>query len=187
MDPPSHRGVYEEATRNRSETNADELSRVLSDLPLIIHKESLGSQWGRHHQVLLQSPDLVLIHRSAFFHALNAEFGFSYEDEPGYDEKRWRLLYDLTDAKLVTLLGYISREHRQTRFLVYSRGTGGGWADPESREAWTQAAVNRFPELRDRLHTMQVPGGVAAGSFTTPNARSVVRERVTSLLGLAVP
>ena len=184
MDTLAARGVYDSATVSRSETNADELARVLADLPIDIHKETLGSDWGREYQISRHQPTLVMIHRSAFFHAMNAEFGFGYENEDDYDEKRWRLLYRAADNKLVAFLGYVGSENPSARFLVYSRGTGGGWSENDFRERWRASAESRFPFLEGRVFTMPVPGGVSAGSFTTPEAIEIVRGTVGEIVGL---
>ncbi len=182
MDTLAVRGVYDQATVTRSETNADELARVLADLPIDIHKETLGSDWGREHQIARRNPTLVMIHRSAFFHAMNAEFGFSYENEAGYDERRWRLLYNAADNKLIAFLGFVGVENPDTQFLIYSRGTGGGWSDQDFRDRWQANAERRFPFLKGRVFTMPVPGGVIAGSFTTPEAMEFVRETVSQMI-----
>ncbi len=184
MDTLAPHGVYDQATVRRSETNADELSRVMADLPLVVYKETLGSDWGREDQIARHQPSLVMIHRSAFFHAMNAEFGFGYSDEDIYDEPRWRLLYRAADNKLVALLGYVGAANPDTRFLIYSRGTGGGWSESDFRERWRTDVENRFPFLRGRVFTMPVPGGVSAGSFTTPEAVEIVRTTIAEILAL---
>ena len=184
MDTLARRGVYDQATVRRSETNADELSRVMADLPLVVYKETLGSDWGREDQIARHQPSLVMIHRSAFFHAMNAEFGFGYSGQDAYDESRWRLLYRAADNKLIAFLGYVGSANPNTRFLIYSRGTGGGWSESDFRERWRTGVENRFPFLQGRVFTMPVPGGVSAGSFTTPEAVEIVRTTVAKILGL---
>jgi hypothetical protein len=186
MDTPSPRGVYDEVTRRKSGTNADVLNEVLRDLPIVILKESIGSTWDREGQVLKQYPELIVIHRSAFFHSMNAELKFGYMDEPElYDETKWRQLYEYADNKLMAFLGFIGQGSPHTRFLVYSRGTGGGWADSEYRSSWVAKSEGRFPSLTGRITTLAVPGGVESGSFREPEAQQIVRRLVQSLLGSA--
>ena len=45
------------------------------------------------YQSFGSGPDLVVIHRSAFFHSLNLEFGFGYPPETEVSPERWQLLY----------------------------------------------------------------------------------------------
>ena len=165
MDTYAPRGVYDEETRRKSGTNADVLSDILNDMPIITQKEAIGSTWDREVQVLNQKPSLVLIHRSAFFHSMNQDLGFGYPSgSEAYSEEFMRL-YQIADNKLVALLGYLGRGNRDTKFLIYSRGTGRGWTDPEHRAQWVHQAEGRFPALQGRLVAIAVPGGTAEGSF----------------------
>lgn len=182
LDTPAPRGVYEQATRDQSGTNADDLNEVLRDMPAVIQKEAIGAIWDREDQIVRQHPDLVLIHRSGFFHAMNQEFGFGYPAEPGFDERRARWLYEMADNRLAALLGYIGQGNSGTRFLVYSRGTGGGWEDDQYRATWVKGVEGRFPLLKGRVNTLLVPGGPAGGSFQDPETMRLFREQVQALL-----
>lgn len=183
MDTYAPRGVYDEQTVLRSGTNADVLSSKLAGLPVILQKEVIGAVWNRESQIVKQQPAVVVIHRSAFFHSMNQELGFGYTDEPDtWDREKAGRLYDIADNKLVAFLGYVAAALPDTRFIVYSRGTGGGWADADFRDAWIQAAENRFENLKGRIYAMPVPGGVAEGSFRKPEALDAVRELILAAL-----
>ena len=182
MDTFAPRGVYDEDTRRRSGTNADVLSEVLGDLDIITQKETLGSTWDRESQVLEQSPALILVHRSAFFHSMANDFDVQYpvgEEEPSEAFKKH---YDVAENKLVAFLGYIGDQNGDTQFVVYSRGTGGGWGDESYRLNWVQKAESRFQSLKGRITPVPVPGGVLQGSWQSIEGRRVIRALVTELL-----
>lgn len=186
MDTSAPRGVYSQETRDENGTNADVLNDVLRDLPIILYKESIGSTWDREDQILKQHPDMVLIHRSGFFHAMNFELNFGYADDPEtYDDHRWRRLYDFADNKLTAFLGLVGTGSPNTHFLVYSRGTGGGWPDADFRADWVSQIEARFPALVGKIETLAVPGGVVNGNFHNPEAIRVIRERVHPTLGIS--
>lgn len=184
MDTYAARGVYDEETRRKSGTNADVLSDILDDLPIISQKETIGSTWDREVQIIKQQPRLVLIHRSAFFHSMNQDLGIGYPaDSDDYPEEFLRL-YQIADNKLVALLGFLAQSHQDTLFLVYSRGTGGGWTDPEYRAQWVRHAEGRFPNLKNRISTIAIPGGITEGSFKKPEAINLIRGKVKEMLQL---
>ncbi|MEJ2472021.1 MAG: hypothetical protein P8Y96_13040 [Desulfuromonadales bacterium] len=183
MDTFASKGVYDQETRSKSGTNADVLSDVLQELPIITQKETIGSDWDREDQLLKHNPSLVLIHRSAFFHSMNEELEFGYPDNPAsYREEDWKRLYEIADNKLVAFLGYISLGNPSTKFVVYSRGTGGEWADKEFRADWVQKAEGRFPSLKGRITAINIPGGVAGGSFRNPGTALLIKELVEELV-----
>lgn len=185
MDTAAAHGVYERSTRNKSGTNADDLNEVLRHLPVVIHKETIGATWDREVQILKQDPSLILIHRSAFFHSMNQELGFGYPGESAnFDEARFRQLYEIADNKVAALLGFIGQENPTTVFLVYSRGTGGGWSEDQYRADWGRALEGRFPSLKGRVTTINVPGGPDGGSFHDEETRQLFLQHVQKLLGL---
>jgi hypothetical protein len=182
MDTFAPRGVYDQETRSNTGTNADVLSDLLQELPIIIQKEAVGSLWDREAQILKQDPSVILIHRSAFFHSMNQEFGFGYaDDSESYREKDWRRLYEIADNKLVAFLGFISLGNPRTKFVVYSRGTERNWTDVEFRAKWVQKAEGRFPTLTDRITAIAVPGGLEGGSFRNPGTARLMKELVEQL------
>jgi len=185
MDTLAPKGVYDPETLVNSGTNADDLNDVLRDLPIVLHKETLGSTWDREDQILKQLPDLILIHRSAFFHSANLEFGFGYGpfDDPK-DDARFDRFYQLVENKLIAFLGYVALGDPQTKFLIYSRGKGGVWPE-EDRVAWVADVEKRFPQLTGRLFTMKVPVGPDGGSFRVPATGQMIRDHVVRLLGLS--
>lgn len=187
MDTFAPRGVYDEETRKKSGTNADVLSDVLSDLNLLTQKETLGSTWDRESQVLKQRPDLILIHRSAFFHSMARDFELTYPAEGEAPSARFRRLYGVAENKLIAFLGYIGDQSPNTHFVIYSRGTGGGWPDLAYRREWLSRVSGRFPSLQNRVTAIPVPGGVASGSFQSEKGRAVIRALVLEQLGRVEP
>jgi hypothetical protein len=182
MDTYAPGGVYDDETRRKSGTNADVLSDVLADLPVITQKEAIGSTWDREVQILKQKPSLVLIHRSAFFHSMNQELSIGYPTGAEDYSDEFRRLYQIADNKLVALLGFLANGSHGTKFLVYSRGTGGGWSDPEYRTQWIHQAEGRFPDLADKITAIIVPGGTEEGSFRRPDTAELIRRNVQKIL-----
>jgi hypothetical protein len=184
MDTPAPRGVYDPETLRDSGTNADDLNDLLRDLPVALYKETLGSTWNREDQLLKQHPDLILIHRSAFFHSAALELGFEYPpfDDPE-DDARFVRSYLVIESKLMAFLGYVGLGDPKTKFLVYSRGKAGQWPE-EDRIAWVAEVEGRFPHLKGRVSTMKVPVGPDGASFREPATGRMIRERVVALLEL---
>jgi serine/threonine protein kinase len=184
MDTLAPFGVYDADTRRNSGTNADDLNDLLRDLPIELHKETASSTWDREDQILRQHPDLIVIHRSAFFHSLNLELGFGYPpfDDPEH-QARVERIYEVVDGKLMAFFGYVALGDPQTKFLVYSRGAGEGWIE-EQRVAWVAEIERRYPPLQGRVTTMRVPVGPDGASFRDPVTGGMIRERVVELLGL---
>jgi len=193
MDTSAPIGVYDPNTRKNSGTNADDLSEILRDLPVVLHKETVGSTWDREDQVLKQSPDLIMIHRFCFFHAINLEFHLGYP--PFGDSEEVRLptgervsreylfyrLGALAENKLLAFLGYVGVTNRRTQVLVYSRGEGNGWSEAD-RQDWVGNLERRFPSLKGRVFAMGVDG--ARPTFRDPQTALLVKRRVQSILAL---
>jgi serine/threonine protein kinase len=178
MDTLAPAGVYDSNTRRNSGTNADDLNHELRDLPVALHKETVGSTWDREDQILKQQPDLILIHRSAFFHSINHELDLPFEDE--IEEERSRRFYAFADNRLVAFLGHVGLASPKTSFLVYSRG----WTD-EQRNEWTREVENRFPSLKGRVTTLRIPVGPNGASFRDTATAQLVRDYVKSILGVS--
>jgi hypothetical protein len=185
MDTPAPIGVYHEETRRNAGTNADDLNDVLRDLPIEIHKETVGSRWDREDQVLMQRPDLIVIHRSAFYHSLNLELGYGYPpfDDPTEEARAYRV-YDVVLEKLMAFFGYVGLGDPHTRFLVYSRGGATPWVE-ELQRAFLTEVEGRYPHLAGRVFTFGVPQeGDGYSSFRDPTTAAMIRERIVDILGL---
>lgn len=186
MDTFAPRGVYDEETRRRSGTNADVLSGVLEGLPIVTQKEAIGSTWDREVPVLKQNPSLILIHRSAFFHSMNQDLGVGYPSDGEAYSDQFRRLYQIADNKLMAFMGFIAQGNEDAQFIVYSRGTGGGWTEPEYRTDWIKHVEGRFPVLEGKITAMPVPGGRSGDGFKRPDAADIIRNLVQDLLQLNV-
>ena len=184
MDTSAPRGVYDPDTRLKSGTNADDLSDALGGLPVALHKETMGADWNREDQVARERPDLILIHRSAFAHALVQEFtpppaapagsANPLTDEPFYD-RLTRVGRDRLDA----LIGYLGKANERTRFIVYARD----WK-MSSREGWQSRLLKRFPQLEGRVTTLEVDAVDGLASFRQAQNAEKARRTVSSVLGL---
>jgi hypothetical protein len=186
MDTLAPIGVYDEETRKNAGTNADVLNDLLRDLPIEIHKETLGSRWDREDQVLKQRPDLIVIHRSAFFHSINLELGYGY---PPYGdpviEARSERVYEIVIEKLMAFFGYVGLGDPHTKFLVYSRGAPSeGWVEEKQRDFLAQIE-GRYPHLQGRVFTFQVLRDADGNaSFRDPRIGDAIREKIVGILGL---
>jgi DNA-binding winged helix-turn-helix (wHTH) protein len=187
MDTSAPMGVYDPTTRKKSGTNADDISNVLRDLPVALHKETVGSAWDREDQVLKQIPDLIVIHLSAFFHAMALDFQVGYPPFDDTESTRSRDLFvhllAAAQNRLEAFLGYTGLANPKTRFLIYSRGRPGEWAEAAYQRDWVQNTERRFPVLKGRVFTLNVEGGANARFH---DSRTVVqlRRSVESILGL---
>ena len=192
MDTSAPRGVYDPRTRQNSGTNADDISDALGSLPVALHKETLGATWNREDQIVKQNPDLVVIHRSAFTHAMVLEFELGYAaatgpsgvpptvtgPPPSTEFLRNHLSTAGVD-KLEAFIGYVGGANPRTRFLVYSRD----WPDA-ARVAWEQNLVRRFPTMRDRVSPIRIEIRDGTASFRDPQTIVQMTQAVQSLLGL---
>ena len=115
---------------------------------------------------------------------MNLKFHFPYPPDGTGPVEEWRSLYEVADNKLVQFLAYVARALPNTQFLVYSRGTGGKWELQEDRDEWVADAVKRFPELRDRITTMYIAGGVPKGTFKNEAVAAEMRKNVKDILRL---
>jgi hypothetical protein len=195
MDTPQKHGVYDDDVYASNGTNATVLREVLGDLlpSGSFFKETLDARWHSEAHVIARRPNLILIHRSAFFHTTNAQpgFEFDYPPKPGNgkvadwaDETSWRAVYAVEDDKLKMFLGHVGNASPKTRFLIYSRGTGGGWESPQDRQKWVDELVQRFPWLEGRIDTMFIPEIEEKATFRNKATRDEVRQHVKRILGL---
>jgi hypothetical protein len=190
MDTSAPMGVYDPRTRENSGTNADDISDALRDLPVALHKETVGATWNREDQVLKQIPDLIIIHRSAFIHAIVLDFqlGYPAPGDPRASSKEGpppsrEVLYDrlgpIGQGKLDAFLGYVGGANPRTRFLIYSRV----WAEA-ARLQWEQSLERRFPAMKGRVFPISKAITNGTASFRDPDTVAQVTHAVRSILGL---
>ncbi len=164
MDSPLPDRVYDPETRKKGGTNADDITDVLRDLPVVIEKENTSALWHREDQVVRQNPSLIVIHRSCFF---DAGAGFDPESEAA----------QLGESRLGGFLGYVSLGSPKTKFLVYTRRSDG-------QQAWADQLEKRFPQLHDHVFTMTVSGGQEHATFRDATTAQALRQQVQAILGL---
>ena len=190
MDTTAHGGVYDEETRKRGGTNAEELKKVLDPLyPNSLRQEQISLDWGRDAQVAAMRPHLVVIHRSSFFHSLNAELDFksppftNHVDQALNDAEsaKWQMLYRIGDERLCQFIGFVGSVGSKTKFLVYSRGTDVRWEEADFREKWVKELETKYPKLRGRVFTMLIPGRME-GSFHNAKTGEKMRAQVKAIL-----
>jgi len=97
MDSTHPDRVYDEETIRASGTNADVISDILADLPIVRQKETGGPGWHRYDEIVSFRPDLIIMHYSTF--------RGSDADDPR--------------PPLKVFLRYFA--DRDTRFLIYTR------------------------------------------------------------------
>src|SRR2546422_9556495 len=99
MDSSHPDRVYDVETIRASGSNADVISDILADLPIVRQKEAGGPGWHRYDELVAFHPDLVIMHYSTF------RGSDSGDARPG----------------LKTFLSYFAGRERHTRFLLYTR------------------------------------------------------------------
>ena len=147
MDSPHPQRVYDPATLRAGGMNADDLTELLRDQPLVLVKEATSSRWDREEQLLSQTPDLIIAHRSTFYDA-------TLLGDSALDNKYFAQLYAPAADKFESLLGYVARANPHTRFIAYSRGS---WRTEADARAWIVTVERRFPAITGRLTTYKVP------------------------------
>ena len=175
MDSSHPQRVYDPATLKAGGTNADDLTDLLRDLPVVLLKETTGTTWHREDQILAQNPELVLVHRSCFYDA-------TLLPELDLNVKYFEQLYQPFGDKLEVLLGYIALGNARTRFVVYSRGS---WSTEAARDAWVVSMERRFPRLKGRLTAYKVP--LDRATFRDSRTAAEIKQIVTSLLAASLP
>jgi serine/threonine protein kinase len=164
MDSPLPDRVYDPETRKNGGTNADDITDILQDLPVVIEKENTSPLWHREDQVVREKPALIVIHRSCFADAT-----------VGLDPQSTAL--QIADKKLESFLGYASLGNPRTKFLTYTRRSS-------DQGAWVLDLEKRFPQLKGRVVALIVPGGSEHATFRDPETKRMIREQVRSILGL---
>jgi tRNA A-37 threonylcarbamoyl transferase component Bud32 len=167
MDSPLPERVYDPETRKQGGTNADDISDILVDLPIELHKETTSPLWHREHQIALQNPTLIVLHKSAFADAIPA----GTDADP--------LWVELRDTRVIAFLAYVSSVTPKPKFLVYSRR---GWIDAADAKRWISELEKRFPPLAGRLTVMNVP--LDRATFRNPQTGSEIKSLVKSILGI---
>jgi hypothetical protein len=164
MDSPIPERVYDPETRKNGGTNADDITDILRDLPIVIEKENTSPLWHREDQVLREKPSLIVIHRSCF---ADTTVGLNPQSNA----------LQIADKKLESFLGYLGLGNPTTKFLTYTRRS-------EDEGAWVLDLENRFPQLKGRVVALTVQGGPEHASFRDPETKKMVREHVKSILEL---
>ncbi len=182
MDTLAPSGVYDEDTRHNSGTNADDLSNALGGLQAVLQKETVGAAWNREDQILKQRPDLILIHRSAFVHALKSEFApnpnvTTPQADPATDKVLYRRITTIGRDKLESLLAYLAKSMPQTHFIVYSRD----WSS-SSQQSWLAGVTRRFPPLTGRITPLEVERVDGKGSFRVQKNIEHIQQLVRARL-----
>ena len=190
MDTTAKDGIYDEANKKvPGGNNAQELIKpeVLGDLMPAesLRPEPISYEWSRDNAIRAMRPDLVVVHRSSFFHPLNEKFGFGVRSQltNEVDIKKWEGGYAAADERLKLFIGFVGTHVPDTQFLIYSRGTDTNWLYLEFRDKWINDIETRFPELRGRVKTMVIPGK-NVGTFRDPETRRLIRSIVIEMLGL---
>jgi hypothetical protein len=81
-------------------------------------------------------------------------------------------------------MGIIAADVPKTKFLVYSRGTDPSWLKEDYRKDWVKRIEGRIPWLKDRIHTMVIPGGYGKGTFRDAETAKDLRKHVKDILNL---
>lgn len=164
MDSPLPDRVFDPETRKNGGTNADDITDILRDLPIVIEKETTSSLWHREDQVLRESPALIMIHRSCF-----ADITMGFDPQATATQ--------VADKKVESFLGYIGLSNPNTKFLVYTRRPG-------DLSSWQADLEKRFPQLKGRVFTFHVTGGPEHATFRDPTTAQALKQQAQAILGL---
>ena len=173
MDSPHPERVYDPETRKAGGTNADDLTDLLRDLPVVLLKENTSAMWHRESQVLQENPTLIVAHWSCFYDT--TMFDPARYADVGHTAEFAALAHDKFDA----FMGLIATASPQTGFVVYSRG---GWRDEADRTQWVMSMEQRFPQLRGRVDAVRVP--LDRATFRNPLTGGEMRQRIAKKLKL---
>jgi hypothetical protein len=190
MDTTAPKGIYDLDNHDAGRSNADELYKELAGLdgilsPSCLHKEGIGADWARDSFVIGLKPDLVIIHRSSFFHPLAAKMGLKYPGVANAEEyKKFHDIYVAQDLRLRSFISLVGSAVPHCQFLVYSRGTDTNWLNPVFRSNWTATLESDFTNLQERIHTMVIPDQPNGEKGTFRDARTMeeIRRRVREML-----
>ena len=160
MDSPHPERIYDEETIRKSGTNADVISDILADVPIIRQKETGGPGWHRYDEMVEFKPDLVIMHYSTF-------------RGPASDDPR---------PPLKTFLSYFADPDRHTRFLIYTRARE---AEVRNTVDSMMADVEaRHPGLLARLTFFGTPDHGGGPHWRDPVTAGELKLAVKRILGL---
>jgi predicted Ser/Thr protein kinase len=171
MDSPHPERVYDSQTQKTGGTNADDLTDLLRDLPVLLLKENTNATWHRELQVLQENPALIVAHRSCFYDT--TLFDPSKYGDVGHTRQFAELAHDKFDL----FMGYVGQGNPNTRFIVYSRGS---WQDEAARSRWVREIEERFPVLRGRVEAMKIP--LDRATFRNPTTGAEIRKLIEAQL-----
>jgi serine/threonine protein kinase len=160
MDSTHPDRVYDEETIRASGTNADVISDILADLPIVRQKETGGPGWHRYDEMLAFRPDLVIMHYSTF------RGSDSGDARPG----------------LKTFLRYFADRDLHTRFLIYTRSREAGIREVvDSLMADVEA---QHPGLLARISFFGTPDHGGGPHWRDPVTAGELKLAVKRILGL---
>jgi serine/threonine protein kinase len=160
MDSPHPRRIYDEETIRQSGTNADVISDILADLPIVRQKEAAGPGWHRYDEIVSFRPDLIVMHFSTF-------------RGPDSDDPR---------PPLKEFLRYFAEHHTGTRFLIYTRA-----AEAEVRNVVDSMMTDveaEHPGFLARLTFFGTPDHGGGPHWRDPVTAGELKLAVKRILGL---
>ena len=160
MDSTHPDRVYDEETIRASGTNADVISDILADLPIVRQKETGGPGWHRYDEMVAFHPDLVIMHYSTF------RGSDSGDARPG----------------LKTFLTYFADRDRHTRFLIYTRSREA--AIREVVDSLMADVEAQHPGLVARLTFFGTPDHGGGPHWRDPVTAGELKLAVKRILGL---
>ena len=158
MDSPHPSRIYDEETIRESGTNADVISDILADLPIVRQKEAGGPAWHRYDELLGFHPDLIVMHYSTF-RGVDA-------DDPR--------------PPLKVFIRYFA--DRPTRFLIYTR-----WPEATVRHSVDSLLADveaRHPGLLARITVFGTPDHGGGPHWRDPVTAGELKLAVKRILGL---
>ena len=158
MDSPHPSRVYDEETIRASGTNADVISDILADLPIVRQKETGGPGWHRYDEMVAFHPDLIVMHFSTF-------------RGPDTDDPR---------PPLKLFLRYFADQ--PTRFLIYTRTP-----EAEVRQAIDSMMADveaEYSGLLARISVFGIPDHGGAPHWRDPVTAGELKLAVKRILGL---
>ncbi len=157
MDSTLPEVVYDADTRKKGGTNADDITDVIDDLPIVAIKETTSLAWHRDEEVLRLNPDLIVLHFSAFYETTSTS-------DP--------------EDRLGDFLRYVAGSKAQ--ILIYSRMDDRqlAWLT-----RWVADLVKQTPKLKQRIQILRVKRGPGA-TFRNPDVARQLKLQVKTLLGI---